>query len=102
MFVYLHENGWMDENGVKLWIENAWNRRPGGIRKEQSLVVWDIFRRHITDNSKAKLSRTNMDIVVVPGGLTSLLQPLDISLNKPFKDNMREERNNWMLHGENC
>ena len=59
-----------------------------------------MFRSHITENSKARLSRTNMDIAVIPGGLTSLLQPLDVSLNKPFKGNVREEWNNWMLNGE--
>ena len=64
--------GWMDENGMKLRIENIWNRRPGGIRKERSPLIWDMFRRHITENSKARLSRTNTDIAVVPAGLTSL------------------------------
>ena len=96
VFVHFHEKGWIDENGVKLWIENVWNRRPG----ERSLLVWDMFRSHITENSKARLSRTNTDIAVIPGGLTSLLQPLDVSLNKPFKGNVREEWNNWMLNGE--
>ena len=69
VFVHCHEKGWMDENGVKLWIENAWIRRPGGIRKKRSLLVWDMFRSHITENSKAKLSGTNTDIVGIPGGL---------------------------------
>ncbi len=34
VFVLVHEQGWMDENGIKLWLENVWNRRLGGIRKE--------------------------------------------------------------------
>ena len=70
VFVHFHEKGWMDENGVKLWIENVWNRRPSGIREERSLLVWDMLQSHITENSKAKLSRTNTDIVGIPGGLT--------------------------------
>ena len=49
IFVHFHER---DENGVKLWINNVLNRRPGGIRKERSLLVWDMFRSHITENSK--------------------------------------------------
>ena len=100
VFVHFHEKGWMDENGIKLWIENIWNRRPGGIKKQQSLLVWDMFRSHITKNSKDRLSRHNTEIAVIPGGLTSLLQPLDVSLNKPFKDYVREEWNNWMQNEE--
>ena len=90
----------MDENGKKLWIENVWKRRPRGVRKERSLLVWDMFGSHITENSKARLSRTNTDIAVKPGGLISLLQPLDVNLNKPLKEYTRKEWNNWMTHGE--
>lgn len=35
-------------------------------------------------------------MAVVPGGLTSQLQPLDVSINKPFKALMREEGNKYM------
>ncbi|XP_064095201.1 RUS family member 1-like [Macrobrachium nipponense] len=59
-----------------------------------------MFRSHITENTKARLAKINTEIGVIPGGLTSLLQPLDVGLNKPFKDNVRQEWNNWMLHGE--
>ena len=100
VLVHFHEKGWMDENGVKLWIENIWNRRPGGLRKERSLLVWYMFRSHITDNSKTRLARNNTDIAVIPGGLTSVLQSLDVSLNKPFKDNARAQWNEWMMNGE--
>ena len=31
VLVHFHEKGWMDEGGVKLWIEKIWNRRPGGM-----------------------------------------------------------------------
>lgn len=100
VFVHVHEKGWMDEGGVHLWIDNVWNRRPGGLRKEKSLLVWDMFRSHLTQNVKKHLQRTNTTTAVIPGGLTSVLQPLDVSLNKPFKDNIRSEWNKWMMDGE--
>jgi len=34
-------------------------------------------------------------LAVIPGGLTGQLQPLDISVNKPFKGFMHEEWAKW-------
>jgi len=48
--------------------------------------VWDMFRAHITDEVKAEVAKKKTDMCVIPGGLTSVLQPLDVCINKPFKD----------------
>ena len=47
-------------------------------------------------SSQKEVSATNTDIAVIPGGLTGILQPLDVSLIKPFKDGMRERWTKWM------
>ena len=39
-------------------------------------------------------------MAVIPGGLTSVVQPLDVSLNKPFKDRMRKKWRTWMAEGK--
>lgn len=36
------------------------------------------------------------DIAIIPGGLTSQLQPLDVSVNKPFKDKVRVLWTEWI------
>jgi len=38
-------------------------------------------------------------MAVIPGGLTKKLQPLDIAVNKPFKDQLQAEWENWMMGG---
>jgi len=48
---------------------------------------------------KAAFKQENTDLAVIPGGLTSLLQPLDVSLNKPFKDGVRKKWMQWMADG---
>ncbi|GFT11701.1 pogo transposable element with KRAB domain [Trichonephila clavipes] len=90
----------MDENGVKLWIKNIWQRRPGALRNPQSLLVWDMFRSHLTNNTKKLLTECNTDIAAIPDGLTSLVQPLDVYINKSFKQNLKRQWNIWMLEGE--
>lgn len=37
---------------------------------------------------------------MIPGGTTSVPQPLDVCLNKLFKSNMRELWNDWILNGK--
>ena len=98
--VHHHHKGWMDEDGMKLWIEKVWRSRPGGLLRKRSLLVWDSFRAHLVDPVKQALRQTNTDIAVIPGGLTSILQPLDVCLNKPFKDRLRERWTTWMVEGQ--
>jgi len=38
-------------------------------------------------------------MAVIPGGLTKKLQPLDIAVNKPFKDQLRAKWENWVMGG---
>ena len=50
------------------------------------MLVWDSFRAHLADPVKRALGQSNTNIAVIPGGLTSVLKPLDVCLNKPLKD----------------
>ncbi|CAG8829211.1 36424_t:CDS:1, partial [Gigaspora margarita] len=54
----------------------------------RTMLVLDLFSAHISDQTKLALSSGNTDLAIIPGGLTSLCQPLDICLNKPFKDKL--------------
>ena len=70
--VHHHPKGWMDEDGMKLWIEKVWRLRPGGLLRKRSLLVWDSFRAHLVNPVKRALRQTNTDIAVIPGRLTSI------------------------------
>lgn len=97
--VSAQQKGWMDSEQMKVWIEKAWRRRLGGLGRRKSLLVYDAFEAHVTDTVKAAFKRENTDLAVIPGGLTSILQPLDVSLNKPFKDGVRKRWMEWMADG---
>ena len=49
---------------------------------------------------KQQLRENKTATAVIPGGLASLVQPLDVCLNKPFKDRLREKWMTWMMSGE--
>ena len=48
---------------------------------------------------KALLEKRNVDVAVIPGGLTPVLQPLDKCINKPFKANVCAQYEAWMVNG---
>ena len=48
---------------------------------------------------KELLARRNVDVAVIPSGLTPLLQPLDKCLNKPFKTRVQAQYQAWMVNG---
>ena len=100
MIVHVQENGWMDDKGCINWINNVWQCCSGGLLNRKSLLVWDMFKSHLCENVKATIKRINTDIVVISSGLTSILQPLDVCLNKPFKDGLRKCWNEWMVSGD--
>ncbi|EEC17016.1 POGO family transposase, putative [Ixodes scapularis] len=77
------------------WIRVVWEQRSGarlsGPAGTRSMLQLDSFRGHLTPEVKTKLRNINSDLVVIPGGMTPELQPLDVSVNKPFKANLRQE-----------
>ena len=48
---------------------------------------------------KELLARRNVDVAVIPGGLTPVLQPLDKCLDKPFKTRVRAQYQAPMVNG---
>ncbi|CAG8632807.1 2269_t:CDS:1, partial [Diversispora eburnea] len=99
--VIMHSKGWMDEAGMNVWFEKIWSKRPGGLayKKERALLVLYSFEGHKTENVKKKAREENTDLCVIPGELTSTVQPLDVCINKPFKDRLRKKWDNWMIQG---
>ena len=80
---------------MKLWLEKVWSKRPG-VLKKLSLLVCDHFKTHVTESTKRLATKLKMHLTVIPGGLTSQLQPLDVSVNKLFKGFMHEEWAKWI------
>lgn len=99
IYVRVQEKGWMSAELMVDWVKTVWGRRPGGLLLP-SMLVLDSFRGHLVDRVRNELKELRTDLAVIPGGLTSILQPLDVSLNKPFKDNVRRLYTTWMAGGQ--
>lgn len=100
VIVRAQENGWMTEDLTIDWLKTVWMRRPGALFKQPSMLVLDAFKGHTTEKVKAAIKEMGSDFVCIPGGMTSQLQPLDVSVNKPFKDNFKRLYNEWLCDEE--
>uniref|UniRef100_H9GL38 HTH CENPB-type domain-containing protein n=1 Tax=Anolis carolinensis TaxID=28377 RepID=H9GL38_ANOCA len=98
--VRVQANGWMDFELMVDWIETVWNRRPGAAMKQPALLVLDSFRSHVVKEVRELLCENKTQQVVIPGGLTSVLQPLDVCVKKPFKDHLHHFYNEWVMSSD--
>uniref|UniRef100_A0A1A8EKZ1 DDE-1 domain-containing protein n=1 Tax=Nothobranchius korthausae TaxID=1143690 RepID=A0A1A8EKZ1_9TELE len=66
------------------------------------MLNMDAFHGDLTDAVKVQVRKMNGDLVIIPGGMTSQPQLLDVVVNKPFKDNLRRRYTKWLLYGDHA
>ena len=59
--------------------------------QEETVLLRDCFSVHLMEEIVARLESLNVHQVVIPPGMTGELQPLDVGINKPFKDYVKDE-----------
>jgi len=87
---------WMTEELMLEWLKIVWGRRPRAFLNQPSMLVLDVFKGHLTDSVKNQLRKMKTELVVILGGMTSVLQPKDVSINRPFKDRLRQQYLTWI------
>ena len=92
--VAVQKKAWMDEILMHRWIEEVLT--PFTARR-RTLLILDSFSAHMTPGTEKLLKKRNAVPIFIPGGCTSKLQPLDVSINKPFKNLLAECWAKFML-----
>ena len=88
----------MDSELMKRYIDYLNNEKDNDRSKALMLMIYNFFRKHLEGSVKKKFKEHNYDLVVISDGLTSICQPLDVAINKLFKDNLRKEQHLWMAN----
>jgi hypothetical protein len=99
VFVTASKGGSMSEELMRLWIQKVWAKRRGFFSNAtgRTLLVMDAHRAHTTAGIRNNLKRNyKTDVSIIPGGMTPLLQPLDLSVNRPVKAIFSKKWTNWM------
>ena len=80
-------NAWMDERVVHLWIDKI--LKPYYIDQASPGIVPLILLgsyqhcQHITKSTVSAIEDLGVEVKHIPGGCTSLCQPVDFGVNKP-------------------
>lgn len=97
--VKCNRRGWMTEDLMRVWINEIWKGRPGAFFRPESMLVMDSMTAHITEGIKKECQNIKTSLGIIPGGLTSKLQPLDVGVNHVFKMHVRALWEKWMAEG---
>ena len=92
----VQKKAWMDEALMLEWVALVWKPYTKTIKGPTMLII-DEAPSHMTANVRLAIAECGSFLEYVPGGFTSKLQVMDVGLNKPFKDRIRECVNVFMV-----
>ncbi|KAG7166842.1 Pogo transposable element-like 84 [Homarus americanus] len=61
VYVHVHPKGWMDEGGVKVWINKVWSRRPEADEPKNDTTEADEPKNDTTEADEPKNDTTEAD-----------------------------------------
>ena len=64
------------------------------------VFMWDNYKGHVAAETKAKLAELGIHPYIIPGECTSLVQPLDVGVNRPFKAILKSKWWDWVISQE--
>ena len=84
--VKTQEKSWMDEGLMEVWVEEIWLKYVREVSKQlgfdNSLLTFDAFSAHKTDDVQSKQVKNKSDILMIPPRCTSKCQPMDIKCQR--------------------
>jgi len=96
------ENHWSNEQTMLGYLYNILIPYVNAMRVElklskthSCLVIFDTFKGQTTPNFLKVLEENNILVTEIPPNCTDRLQPLDLAVNKPLKDQMKRQFQQW-------
>ena len=95
--VHFNTIAYNDETLMINWLDNKLIPILQPSENSEILLVYDYASFYKTSQIKKKLKKKDYILsAVIPGGCTGILQPLDTTVNKPFKELLRVETETYM------
>ena len=98
MIYACQDNAWMDKRVMLMWVEMVLkpyvDTAPDNV---VPLLFLDSYGCHMMNSDVNAVQAIGVEVEHIPGGCTSLCQPVDIGINKPFKAFLRKAWEKWMI-----
>ena len=98
-FYKCQEAAWTNEEVMIMWVNNV--LAPYVATASDHVIpvlILDMYRCHMMALVVQMIQELGMEVKHIPGGCTSLCQPVDVGFNKPFKDWIQQQWLNWMIN----
>lgn len=79
--LYYSKKGWINEGIMVRWLADVVHAYTHGA---PAALILDSYASHWTTPVRDAAAAMNLELICVPGGLTSTCQPLDTSFNGPM------------------
>jgi hypothetical protein len=75
---------------MRRWIAIMMGQRVPKNDEHRNILIMDSFRGHLTQDVRDACQQSRAIPAIIPGGLTSHLQPLDLTVNRSFKSKLKQ------------
>ena len=93
------ENAWMDEKAMLMWVEKILKpyvmTAPDGIVPR--ILFLDSYQCHMMASVVEAVQELGIEVENISSSCTGLCQPVDVGVNKPFKNRLRNQWERWMI-----
>ncbi len=88
----------MDERVMLCWVDKVIEPYVAtALEDVVPVLLLDSYRCHIMASVVNKITKLGVEVILVSGGCTGLVQPLDVGYNHPFKVRIRKKWQEWMM-----
>jgi hypothetical protein len=93
----VQKKAWMDEERMLDWVERVWKPFTDTRNDRMTMLLLDECTSHMTWRVKDRIISCGTELEFIPAGYTSRLQVMDVGLNKPYKDRVCDQFDQFMV-----
>ena len=96
-FLTVSKSGSMDTSLAKIWSDEVFSNRGPYFFNMPSLLMWDSYGSHEKEEIKRSIyvETIGSEMCLIPKRKTYFAQPLDVSINSPFKHTLKVLWSDW-------